>query len=101
MRTYISAVTINAAGDEMETAARLTVDSEGHAEVELRFTPRRHVEWSQRRQQATQACVEAGLVRWATVGPQGGEDSVLVATDALMEQLAPLFAATIEHGEEE
>jgi hypothetical protein len=102
VRTYISAVTINAADDEMATAARITVDSGGGAEVEMRFTPRRHTEWSLRHQQATAACVEAGLVRWATVGPQGGEDSVLVATAALMDQLEPLFAIEITApGEEE
>lgn len=102
MRTYISAVTINAAGDDTMTAARLTIDSGGNAEVELRYTPRRHPKEGMWRQQATDDCIEAGLLRWATVGPQGGEDSVLVATAALMDQLEPMFAADITApGEEE
>lgn len=106
MRTYISAVTINATGEadgtRFATAACITVDSGGNAEVELRYTPRRHPEWSLRREQATAIAIEAGLFRWATVGPQGGEDSVLVATAALMDQLEPLFAVEITAtGEEE
>lgn len=100
MNTYIASVNIYVSGGtNAHEACTITVDSGGSANVNLRYPTLQSLA-SARRTQATKKCIAAGLVTWATVGPPGGEDSVLVATAALMDQLEPTFALTIS-GEEE
>ena len=102
MNTYVNSVQIYARGDDIAASATITVNAGGTADVDLSYQPIRSVDALANRKAAVAGCVAAGLVRWATVGPYGGEDSVLVATVALMDQLEPLFAVTIDApGEEE
>lgn len=90
---YVKEITVSVTVEEV--AAAITVDSGGNADVTFRWPTRTE-------QEAVRMCVANGLVCWATVGPPGGEDSVLVATVALMDQLEPMFAAEISvPGEEE
>lgn len=95
MNAYVSAVTVNVSAPD-GSAAVITVDSGGNANVAPRFS----VHGPTERAEVLDACLSAGLVHWVIVGPLGGEDSVLVATAALMDQLEPTFALDIK-GEEE
>lgn len=101
MRTYISKVTINAGAVEARNAARIEVDADGLAELTVRYPDSDRINRRAQYAIACQECREAGLVEWRQVGPQGGEDTVLMATAELMEQLAPTFLVKISIAGEE
>lgn len=95
MNAYISRVVINVSADDVLTASTITVDYSGNADLQLRFPPPNGIRARELKAIALQevGVDGAGMVRWATVGPEGGEDTVLVATDRLMEQVKPAFQA--------
>lgn len=92
MDIYVREISI---GFGVKNAAALTVHVGGTAEIGLRYKTHDFAEDRRRNAVAEREAVEAGLVRRAQVGPPGGEDDVVVATDDLMRQLIALFGTKI------